>query len=354
MRTDTMIERPGDLTPEWLTAVLGAGTVAAFDYQRIGTGQMSECYRVTLKYAPDSEDAQGPESVVLKVAASDPTSRQTGLALGLYEREVKFYTDIAPRLAGPVSHCHHAAFDPDTGIFDLVLDDAVNGQVGDEIRGATIEQAKLAAAELGRIHGALLGDSQLADSEWLNREAPVNQALIAALYAGFADRYAEEMTAEQRGVCEQLVERFDGYVAAEGASDRPMGLVHGDYRLDNMLFGQPGATRALTVVDWQTVTWGPVGTDLAYFLGCALPAELRRAHYDELLGAYHQALGQDSPLTLENIRAGVRAQSFFGVMMAIISSMLVERTERGDQMFLTMASRHSRHILDLDAADLLA
>ena len=55
-----------------------------------------------------------------------------------------------------------------------------------------------------------------------------------------------------------------------------MGLVHGDYRLDNMLFGQPGADRALTVVDWQTVTWGPAMTDVAYFLGCALPSELRR------------------------------------------------------------------------------
>ena len=30
--------------------------------------------------------------------------------------------------------------------------------------------------------------------------------------------------------------------------------------------------------------------------------------------------------------------------------MLVERTDRGDQMFLTMASRHARHALDLDAA----
>ena len=111
--------------------------------------------------------------------------------------------------------------------------------------------------------------------------------------------------------------------------------------------------RALTVVDWQTVTWGPAGTDLAYFLGCALPAELRRAHYDELLGAYHQALGPDSPLTLDDVRAGVRGQSFFGVMMAIISSMLVVQTERGDEMFMTMLDRHCAHVLDTDALAVL-
>ena len=36
-------------------------------------------------------------------------------------------------------------------------------------------------------------------------------------------------------------------------------------------------------------------------------------------------------------------------MMAIVSSMLVERTERGDQMFMTMLQRHSQHVLDTNA-----
>jgi hypothetical protein len=36
-------------------------------------------------------------------------------------------------------------------------------------------------------------------------------------------------------------------------------------------------------------------------------------------------------------------------MMAIVSSMLVERTERGDQMFMTLLQRHCDHVLDTDA-----
>jgi hypothetical protein len=121
-----------------------------------------------------------------------------------------------------------------------------------------------------------------------------------------------------------------------------------------MLFGAVGADRPLTVVDWQTVTWGPAMTDLAYFLGCALPVEERRAHYDELLRAYHEALGPDAPISLADVREGVRRQSFFGVMMAIVSSMLVERTERGDTMFMTMLQRHCEHVLDVDALETLA
>jgi Ecdysteroid kinase-like family len=351
---DNVVERPADLTADWLTAAIGAGTITDFSVERIGTGQMSECYRVQLTYADGRPGSHGPDSVVLKVAATDPMSRQTGGSLGLYEREVCFYRDIAPRLHGPVAPCYHAAFDASAGIFDVLLGDANPAVVGDEIRGATIAQAQLAVTELARLQGPLLGDTTLADATWLNRDTPVNQGLITALHAGFVDRYGDRIAPQHRMVCERLVGGFDAYLAEEAAEGRIQGLVHGDYRLDNMLFGAVGAERPLTVVDWQTVTSGPAMTDLAYFLGCALPVEERRAHYDELLQAYHAALGPDAPISLADVREGVRRQSFFGVMMAIVSSMLVERTERGDAMFMTMLQRHCEHVLDVDALETLA
>ena len=157
--TINVVERPADLTVDWLASSIGS-PVAEFSYERIGTGQMSECYRVTLTHAGGDD---GPASVVLKVAATDPVSRQTGLALGLYEREVRFYTDIAPRIDGPVAPCYHAAFDAETGAFHLLLGDAGPAIVGDEIRGASAEQATLALSELGRLHGPLLGDPAMAE-----------------------------------------------------------------------------------------------------------------------------------------------------------------------------------------------
>ncbi|BDX31813.1 phosphotransferase [Mycobacterium antarcticum] len=345
-----LLERPSELTTEWLTTAVGAGEVTGFTFDRIGTGQMSECYRVALTYA---DGQHGPPSVVLKVAAADPSSRQTGLAMGLYEREVRFYTDVAPGLQGPVAPCHHAAYDPATGVFDLVLGDAAPAVVGNEIDGATLQQATLALTELGHVHGPLLGNAALAGAEWLNRETPLSQSLMAALYAGFVDRYRDDVAPEHREVCERLVATFDAHLAAQAESGLPQGLIHGDYRLDNMLFGEAGADRPLTVVDWQTVTWGPAFTDVAYFLGCALPTEQRREHGDALLRAYHDALGPDAGVTLDDVREGVRRQSFFGVMMAIVSPMLVERTDRGDQMFMTMIERHCAHVLDTDALAVL-
>ena len=40
--------------------------------------------------------------------------------------------------------------------------------------------------------------------------------------------------------------------------------------------------------------------------------------------------------------------------MAIVASALVRRTDRGDEMFMTMAERHARQALDLDTETLLA
>jgi len=352
--TDVPVRRPDDLTAEWLTGMLGSGEVESFTLERIGTGQVSECYRVT----PGYSGGDGPAAVVLKVASSDPTSRQSGQSLGLYEREVRFYSDVAPRLAGiagaPIAGCYHASYDGDSGMFTLLIDDAAPAVVGDEIRGASLADATLALRQLGQLHAPLMGGDPPAGAEWLRRETPINQGLITALFAGFDDRYGQAIRPEQRLVCQRLVAGFDAYLADEGAPGRVMGLVHGDYRLDNMLFGRPGSLRDLTVVDWQTVTWGPALTDVAYFLGCALTTEDRRAHYDELLRAYYDGLGPNPPITLEQVRDGVRRQSFFGVMMSIVSSMLVAQTERGDAMFMTMLERHSSHVLDTGALDVLA
>ena len=94
------------------------------------------------------------------------------------------------------------------------------------------------------------------------------------LYAGFADRYGETMTAEQRTVCERLVGAFDSYLEGEQAAGRPMGLVHGDYRLDNLLFGQPGSERALTIVEQQSEHTG-VRLERGVVAACHRPGQPR-------------------------------------------------------------------------------
>src|SRR3954451_22995997 len=292
-----LVRRPEVLDSAWLSTVLGA-PVRDFSLTRIGTGQMSESYRVALDW--DGE----PASVVLKVAASDPTSRATGVGLGAYEREIRFYREVAPRLQGAaLARCHAAVYDATEGWFTLLLEDAGPAVQGDQIRGCSIAEARLAVAELARLHAPVLGDPTLAATPWLNQASPLNQALLGQLWPAFLERYDERLAPEHRALIERFLQSADSW-----SSDRraPLGLVHGDYRLDNLLFGVEGSPRPFCVVDWQTVGWGPAMSDAAYFIGGGLTVEDRRAHEDALLRTYFDGLGDQEALTWDACREGYR------------------------------------------------
>jgi aminoglycoside phosphotransferase (APT) family kinase protein len=64
--------------------------------------------------------------------------------------------------------------------------------------------------------------------------------------------------------------------------------MHGDYRLDNLLF-DPERTR-VTVVDWQTMGVGLPARDLSYFTATSLMPEVRADLEKGLVDDYHTSL----------------------------------------------------------------
>ena len=105
------------------------------------------------------------------------------------------------------------------------------------------------------------------------------------------------------------------------------------------------ASAGPVVVDWQTWSWAAASYDVAYFIGGCLSAEDRRAHEDDLLAHYHDALraGGVQDYSLDQLRRDTRRDAFGGILMAIVASMVVQRTDRGDLMFLTSTTRHAQH-----------
>jgi hypothetical protein len=98
---------------------------------------------------------------------------------------------------------------------------------------------------------------------------------------------------------------------------------------------------------------GGVG-DVSYFLGGSLKPEVRRAAEDALVREYHRQLvaaGVDQ--SWDDCWAGYRRYALGGLMMAILASQVVVRTERGDAMFTVMAEHAGQHALDLDAESFL-
>jgi aminoglycoside phosphotransferase (APT) family kinase protein len=141
-----------------------------------------------------------------------------------------------------------------------------------------------------------------------------------------------------------------GYLADHGG---PRTVTHGDYRLDNLLIHP--TTGEVAVVDWQTCTVGNPMADVAYFIGAGLLPRDRREHEQDLVHTYLHDLTAAGVDQVDDDAAWTdyRRGTWAGLVMAVGASMVVERTDRGDQMFLAMASRHAAHAVDLDAAALL-
>ena len=341
-----VVQRPDDVTPEFLARVLGR-PVDGFRAEPVGTGQMADSVRYALE--PDGE----PASVVIKFAAADDTSRATGLALRSYEIEVRFYREVAATVGIRTPHPRYAAVEPDTGWFTLVLEDMAPAVQGDQMAGCSVDQAALALEELVKLHAPRWGDPALLQLDWLHRheQSAGTGNLLAMLYPGFLERYEARMADEHVALSRQLIGSLPSLLAQRGG---PLTVTHGDYRLDNMLFGTAGSAAPLAVVDWQTCTTGPALTDASYFIGAGLLPDDRRAHEEALMREYHGGLvASGVELDWDTCWDEYRRYSFGGLVMAIAASMLVERTDRGDEMFMTMASRHSTQALDLGADEFL-
>ena len=91
--------------------------------------------------------------------------------------------------------------------------------------------------------------------------------------------------------------------------------------------------------------------DASYFISGGLVVGDRRAHEEALVRIYHDELrdlGVEG-LSWEQCWDGYRRQAFHGILMTIAASMVVERTERGDDMFMAWLERNGQQVLDLDA-----
>ena len=353
-----LVRRAGDVSPGWLTRVLGRSGALAPGHrvervavEAIGTGQMADTARLSLTY---DDDGVGPPTVVGKFASSDDTSRATGLALRAYEIEVRFYEEVAPRIRARVPSLHFSAIEPGTGWFTLILEDIVGAAQGDQIAACGPDVAAAVLEEMAGLHAPCWECDDLAALDWLNRTSPEADgfmaSMVASLLPGFLERYDESLTPEHAELCRVFVDNMGAWSSRR---DGPRTASHGDFRLDNLLF-QPGNPRPV-VVDWQTLSWAGASYDVAYFIGGCLSVEDRRTHEADLVAHYHRALCahgvRDYPL--ERLRRDVRRDTFGGVLMAVVASMVVQRTERGDLMFLTSTTRHAQHALDADAPALL-
>jgi len=343
-----------DVTPAWLAQALGhPGVDVAVEQRSIGTGQVGENVRYSLTW-PDG--VTGPATVVGKFPAPDEASRATAAATNSYVREVGFYRDLQSTVSIETPRLHSLHEELEANRFLLLMEDVAPAEQGDQILGCSISQAELAIDALVGLHAPHWGNSALGEVEWLSPRTAERGGELAAMYGalwpGFAERYGPRLGPDVVAVGEV----FAGLMARWFSSfETPQTLIHGDYRLDNMMFATGEGPAPLTVVDWQTAAMGHGPADAAYFIGAGLLPEVRRSTERDLVNRYcvglHAAGVEVSDGVIETDYALGTAS---GYVMAVIASMIVGRTDRGDEMFCVMAERHAAQMGDWNLFDRLS
>lgn len=346
------IPRPADIDAAWLEALLAeAGhdfDVAGVSVEPVGTGQLGDTVRLTVAYG----ERAGPPTLIGKFAATSEVSRSIADNWHLYEREVNFYRKLAASARITTATCYGAALDADGG-FALLLADCAPARVGDQFAGIAPDLAHRTMREAARLHAAFWGRVETPEFAWLET-GPLAQPfydakVLRSVWPGFRERYADQLSDDMVRVCERLSERYESY---SRLLDRPRCVTHNDYRPDNMLFGEDGR---MTVVDWQSAALGQNAVDVAYLIGGAFGSADRRAIEGDLLDTYHRELVEQgvAGYSRDDLAQDYRHFSFAGINVAVGAAMLVNRTERGDRMFLTMLDRHVSHVLDAGALAIL-
>ncbi|MEX2225613.1 MAG: oxidoreductase family protein [Dehalococcoidia bacterium] len=357
---------PAEITPAWLTEALRAGAIigdacvtsVAHEVLGQGAGFIGQIARLTLTYDRPSEGA--PTTLIAKMPALDPGARELAALYGLYEREYRFYNELAGEITFRVARCYYSDGDAEAVRYVLLLEDlSSNGICGDQVAGCTSEQARTALAHLALHHARWWGHPRLTQIPWLQpgidlvngaMQHSYPQAWEAAL-ARFGDRIPPPL----RAAFPTLGERITKLMASI-AEENTMTIAHGDYRLDNMFFGEDGAGYELAVIDWQSPNQGWGAYDIAYFLYSNVDVETRRAHEMAILREYHDTL----------VANGVSDYSFDALVEDYKRSLLVSlgiwvvnaatldtANERGQALFELFFDRLSTAIMDHDALALL-
>jgi hypothetical protein len=350
-----------DLTPAWLTAALREGgtiaeerSVMSVSAELIGTGQVGLVVLAQLEH--DDPSVGAPGSVVVKLPSSDGGSRQMAQAMGLYETEVRFYKEVAPRLGPAIPRMHWGKVDAKAaGRFTLVLDDLTQGsEVGDMVAGCSLEHAALAIKALPDLQAPVWADPDLPPRPWLD---PARTDMIFAAVAPsvdpFLERFAERLEPEHVELVHRMAPRAAGYRTL--AWEPPYVVAHSDYRLDNMLFGSTPEAQPISVIDWQGARLAPPLLDATILLGACMSTEQRRAHERDLLGAYHDGLRAKgiAGFSFDDCLESYRRCAPWAFLGAIPISMTIVQTERGDAMWARMVRGCADLVLDTGAADLL-
>ena len=233
-----------EITAEWLTEALREGgrlpqgRVSEVDVNTdgIGFGYISETVRIVPTY--EGADGSAPASLVAKLPVTvDFPEYLKPWAAQAVETELHFYPAAGGDCAARVPLCYGAAFEGWRS-YALLLEDLSELESLSQMDSCPRDRADVIVEMLGALHAQWWESDRLRAASWLpspQRQSELNTPLVEDGWEMFAERIVPRVDPDFMPVGERLVREFGGIFERGSASGAT--LVHGDFRIENFLFG---------------------------------------------------------------------------------------------------------------------
>ena len=223
-----------------------------------------------------------PRKYILKVGTGIPQRRKWAKELHVFDRELASYRLLAP-LKGKYSPRLFAGISANQGSDGLLLLEEIrNARNLDQLRGLSWNELTSAIRAIARIHAYFWNSPKLKKARGLPphyymRAHEVRQNLPAFL------RWAK-LSQRDRALFIKLTSQVPAILAR--FKKRPITLVHGDLRSDNIFYGE----RSVRFIDWGLSLAGSATFDLARFAGGSPRKSLSLLQHVDLFNLWHREL----------------------------------------------------------------
>lgn len=354
----TLPSTPADIDAAWLDEhlpdeVRRGRRVVAVEAVDIGdgTGIFGQVARLTITF-----DDGSTTTVVAKLACTEPANLAVALALGIYDREINMFEHVLPISPMSAPQRHVAIREGEQ--FVLIMEDlSPQWEVGDQVIGATVEQAAAIVDALVAFHVHWWEHPDLAGFTWLPRpDAPQYVAAVPAIYAAGIEPlqrdWSTRVSPESVALAVALAPRFEEILHRTAGG--PVTLIHTDTRLDNIFFARDGSGR-VAFIDFQLALAGRGVADIAYLIGTSVPRDVAQPNWETLVRRWHAgvtAAGIDYPWADAVTHYREAALYYLSGAMSLIGTFDAGNS-RGAAMVEAYCTRILAHVVDIDAGAVL-
>ncbi len=339
------------MTPAWLQSVfqhagLDMPRVSMVAHQPIGHGNLADTRRAVITYNANAEKAV--TSVIAKLTHASSAVLDLAQHYGVYEREAKVYDFFGASPPLPAPRAFFSKAGEGGRSLNLILEDlSTRTRAGDQIKGCSIPEAQSVIDSFARLHAAYWNDAALKNADWLYRRARWADA-VEASYPAAATIMRGRLTGR---AAPQILDKMDRFSPHAGAMTRAFAsgpaLVHGEPRVDNILFEDTSAGPIAWLIDWQFADLASPMFDTAYFLSGSLLTADRRTCENALIERHQRAIAAAGhAYTLDDARRDYAAALPFALFTTVGAALAIPAGPHADLLLLTLLERNIEALSD--------